>query len=120
YKGIWSVSTAHAITWSAVKPKQTFRFWELSVDSIRYRDPREYEARLRSLLREAIRGRLRSMRPAWAELSGGLDSSAVVCIADRIIQEGDAEASSLDTVSYVTDTSPESDERHSIEAPAQQ
>jgi asparagine synthase (glutamine-hydrolysing) len=116
YKGILSVSTAHALTWSAGKPKQTHRFWDLSIDSIQYRDSREYEARLRSLLGDAIRGRLRSTRPAWAELSGGLDSSTVVCMADRLLQVGASAAPSLETISYVTETSPESDESPFIAA----
>jgi asparagine synthase (glutamine-hydrolysing) len=49
-----------------------------------------------------------------AELSGGLDSSSVVCMADDLIQRGESEASRLETISHVYDESRSSDERHFI------
>ena len=111
YVDVRYVLPAHALTWSADRPARKARFWDLSVGSIRYRDPHEYEARVRELLRDAVAGRLRSSRPAFAELSGGLDSSTVVCVADRLLEARAVCAPSLQTASYVTDSSPESDER---------
>src|SRR6185436_21089957 len=90
-------------------------FWRPdTVREIRYRSDAEYEEHFRDLFREAVRCRLRADRPVWAELSGGLDSSSVVCMADQVIASGEADVAQLETVSYVYDNSPASDERRFI------
>ncbi|HEX3185687.1 MAG TPA: asparagine synthase-related protein [Pyrinomonadaceae bacterium] len=90
-------------------------FWRPSIEpEIRYRSDSEYEDHFRELFREAVRCRLRSDAPVWAELSGGLDSSSIVCMADQIIASGEAESTQLETVSYVYDNSAASDERKFI------
>ena len=90
-------------------------FWRPDVNrEIRYRTDSEYEEHFRALFRDAVRCRLRADRPVWAELSGGLDSSSIVCMADQILEAGEASASQLETVSYVYDNSPASDERRFI------
>ena len=60
----------------------------------------EYEEAFRVLFRQSVARRLRSHAPVLAELSGGMDSSAVVCMADAVLAAGNAEAPRLDTVSY--------------------
>ena len=90
-------------------------FWRPDAGrDVRYRSDSEYEEHFRELFREAVRCRLRSDRPVWAELSGGLDSSSIVCMADQIIASGDAGSTQLETVSYVYDNSAASDERKFI------
>jgi len=90
-------------------------FWRPDiVRGIRYRSDSDYEEHFCELFREAVRCRLRSDGPVWAELSGGLDSSSIVCMADQIIASGDAGSRQLETVSYVYDNSPASDERRFI------
>ena len=90
-------------------------FWRPDINrEIRYRSDSEYEEHFVDLFRESVRCRLRADGPVWAELSGGLDSSSIVCLADKIIQSGKAETSQLETVSYVYDNSPASDERRFI------
>ena len=49
------------------------------------------------------------------ELSGGWDSSSVVCMAARLAAQGDAVAPSLRTGSYVSPQHPEADETRFIE-----
>src|SRR5580692_1557682 len=62
------------------------RFWRFSPKSrIRYKTDAEYEEHFRHLFRQSVRRRLRSDSPILAELSGGLDSSSIVCMADDII-----------------------------------
>jgi asparagine synthase (glutamine-hydrolysing) len=78
---------------------------------IRYRSDREYEEHFRSLLREAVACRLRATGAVYADLSGGLDSSSIVCLADDLLAAGEAEAPELRTVSWVYDRSKTSDER---------
>ena len=90
-------------------------FWRPDVKrEIRYRSDSEYEDHFRDLFRESVRCRLRADGPVWAELSGGLDSSSIVCMADQIIASGEAGTARLETVSYVYDDSPASDERRFI------
>lgn len=78
---------------------------------IRYRTDGEYEEHFRHLFRNSVRSRLRSKWPIWARLSGGLDSSAIVCMADDILAKEGAACPRLETVTTVFDDSPESDER---------
>jgi asparagine synthase (glutamine-hydrolysing) len=81
---------------------------------IRYQSDSEYEEHFLDLFRESVRCRLRADGPVWAELSGGLDSSSIVCMADEITESGEAGVSQLETVSYVYDNSAGSDERRFI------
>src|SRR5262249_5410075 len=90
------------------------RFWSIEAGEIRYPDPRVYEEQLYALWREAVRARLRTDATVWGELSGGLDSSSVTCMADRLIRRGDVPAPSLRLVSHATIHSPEGDERRFI------
>jgi len=115
YKSVHAVAPGHVarLTKSSLEIR---RFWELNPNRrIRYRTDAEYEEHFRHLFREAVRCRLRVNGPVWATLSGGLDSSSIVCMADQIIESGEAEASKLETVSYVYDESTSCDELNFIE-----
>ena len=101
YKGINSVKPGNVVT---VKGHSVSvrRFWGPDPQrEIRYKADREYEEHFLELFREAVRVRLRSDRPVWCELSGGLDSSSIVCMADQIIQSGEAQVPDFQTVSYL-------------------
>ena len=63
---------------------------------------------------EAVRCRLRSNRPVGSSLSGGMDSSAVVCVARKLL--ADAGAPPLHTFTQLFDNVPETDERQFSEA----
>jgi len=81
---------------------QTRRFWRPAEnDEIRYPKDSEYEEHFRQLFREAVSCRLRSDRPIWSELSGGLDSSSIVFMADRIHSERQNSAAPVTTLSFV-------------------
>jgi asparagine synthase (glutamine-hydrolysing) len=115
YESIRAVPTAHCLCVSADR-LQTQRFWRLEPGVIRYRDRRLYEEQLRALWREAVGTRLRAEGTVWAELSGGLDSSSVVCMADLLIKEGRVDAAAIQPMSHVAAGSPEGDERRFIAA----
>jgi len=86
------------------------RFWRFSPKSrIRYKTDAEYEEHFCHVFRQSVRRRLRSDSPILAELSGGLDSSSIVCMADVIAREG-AETPRLDTISYYDKTEPNGDD----------
>jgi|SRR5580658_24771 asparagine synthase (glutamine-hydrolysing) len=91
---------------------QVRRFWNPDPNrTIRYRSDCEYEEHFRELFHEAIRSRLRADGPVWAQLSGGFDSSSIVCMADEIVGDKKAGAQDLETVSYVFDEASTCDER---------
>lgn len=101
YKGIYSVPPGHAVCVSS-EGTSVRRFWELPVgDEVRYREQRRYEEQLRALFREAVAVRLQTASPVLAELSGGLDSSSVVCMANHLMRSGAVAASSLTGLSFV-------------------
>ena len=101
HQGIYSVPPGHAVRISPRGVTIT-RFWTLPVgDVIRYRDESRYEEQLRALFREAVAVRLETDSAVLAELSGGLDSSSVVSMANHLIRSGAAAAPRIATVSYV-------------------
>jgi len=101
YKGIYSVPPGHAVCVSA-KGAAIRPFWTLpNADAIRYESERRYEEQLRALFREAVAVRLQTDSPVLAELSGGLDSSSVVSMANHLVRNGVARAPRLASVSYL-------------------
>jgi asparagine synthase (glutamine-hydrolysing) len=107
YRQIESVPPGHAIVVGADGMRQATRFWSLPRSEVRYRSRVTYADALRQHLADAVATHIRSTRPVWAELSGGFDSSTVVCLADRLVRQ----RSDLETISYVSQSSIESDER---------
>jgi asparagine synthase (glutamine-hydrolysing) len=88
------------------------KYWDFDPDKkIRYRSDTEYEEHFRAFFAEAVRRRLRSDHPILAELSGGMDSSSIVCMADNVIAGGATETPRLDTISYYNDAEPNWNER---------
>jgi asparagine synthase (glutamine-hydrolysing) len=88
------------------------KYWDFDPSKrIRYRTDAEYEEHFRAVFGEAVRRRLRSDSPILAELSGGRDSSSIVCVADTVIARGAAATPRLDTMSYFDDSEPNWNER---------
>jgi asparagine synthase (glutamine-hydrolysing) len=114
YEGVHAVPAGTCISIATSGCATTTRFWRLAPGQIRYSDARTYEEHLRALWRDALRARLRTDGAVWAELSGGLDSSSVVCMADRLIKDGQVPARAIRLVSHATLQSPEGDERRFI------
>jgi asparagine synthase (glutamine-hydrolysing) len=120
FKNMSAVKPAHVVTVTAHGELHTKRFWTLDPGKeIRYSTKEEYQEHGLHELTEAVRCRLRSDRTVFAELSGGLDSSSMVCLSDRIIAEGGVQTPGVETVSHVFDECPTADERkyiHLVEA----
>ena len=88
------------------------KYWDFDpAQQIRHRTDAEYEEHFRSVFALAVKRRLRSDRPVLAELSGGMDSSSIVCMADELLRSGAAAAPRLETVSYFNDYEPHWNER---------
>ena len=65
------------------------RFWDFDPESVvRFTSYSDYAEQLRELLFQAVKRRLRTTRPAGVAVSGGLDSSIVLCVADRLRKDG--------------------------------
>jgi asparagine synthase (glutamine-hydrolysing) len=73
---------------------------------IRYQKDGDYEEHFRSVFFASVARRLRSDSPILAELSGGMDSSSIVCVADTLVANGSAETPRIDTLSYYDDSEP--------------
>lgn len=115
YKGIHAVPPGSVVTVTHGRI-QTRRIWAPDPHrEIRYRSDAEYEEHFRHLFREGVRCRLRIDGEVWSELSGGLDSSSVVCMAADLIKKGECGATGLQTVSMVFDEASKCDERRYIE-----
>ena len=111
YVGIHSVPPSSSVVIRHAKQTVT-KYWDFDpAKAIRYRTDAEYEEHFRAVFGEAVRRRLRSDSPILAELSGGMDSSSIVCMADTIVARGAAETPRLDTISYYDDSEPNWNER---------
>lgn len=115
YQNIHAVPPGHLIT-VANGRLRIKRFWEVDPHrEVRYQTDAEYEEHFRHLFGEAVSCRMRSDRPVWSELSGGFDSSSIVCMAHRLRERAEVEAPAFETVSRVFDEVKGSDERKYIE-----
>jgi asparagine synthase (glutamine-hydrolysing) len=111
YVGIDSVPSSSFVKLQPGK-REIRKYWDFDPHKrIRYRTDAEYEEHFRIAFGEAVRRRLRSDSPVLAELSGGMDSSSIVCMADEIIARGMGETPRLDTISYYDDSEPNWNER---------
>ena len=88
------------------------KYWEFEeTELLQYREECEYEEHFRAALTDSVRRRLRSEKPLLAELSGGMDSSSIVCVADAVLRQEPHLTPRLDTLSFYDDTEPNWNER---------
>lgn len=101
YRPISFVPCAHSLRAKDGKVSTT-PFWYPPVDSrIRYRDNRDYAEHLLHYFREAVLVRLRTNHAVCCDLSGGLDSSSVTCLAHQLIETGATSRKPLVTFSLM-------------------
>jgi len=80
------------------------RYWDIDpAHTIRYRNDNDYAEHFLYLAREAVGCRLRSSSPVAAMLSGGLDSTSVVSIAQCLYQDGTAPFTGFEALSIIFD-----------------
>jgi asparagine synthase (glutamine-hydrolysing) len=84
FVGIERVEPGHLVSVTA-SGVTTRRHWKPSESSIKLSRPEDYAEALRHLLDQAVRCRLRGNGDLVANLSGGLDSGAVVATAARLL-----------------------------------
>lgn len=113
HRQIKRVPQAHVITAS----EGSFRkrcYWRLEEpEELRLGSDEEYAESFREVFEEAVRCRTRSAFPVATELSGGLDSSFVACLArDYSLERG---LGPVHAISLTFDKFPNTDERPFIE-----
>jgi asparagine synthase (glutamine-hydrolysing) len=111
YKEIRSIRPAHYVAISD-KAVITKPYWScLGRHTLRYRSDADYEQQFFSLFGQSVERRTAPGAPILAELSGGMDSSSIVCMSDHLRDLHGANADILDTVSFYDDSEPNWDER---------
>lgn len=84
YRDVYQLPAAHTLTVSAERHTKR-RYWTLDpAREIRLSSPDEYAQALRDVFAQAVSARLRTEFPIGSMLSGGLDSSAIVCVANEL------------------------------------
>jgi asparagine synthase (glutamine-hydrolysing) len=90
YEGIEQLPPAHALSVDASGPR-TWRYWDIDPDfRIEYADEDEYAEHFIEIFKEAVRCRLRSLKPVGIFLSGGMDSGSVASTAGWLLRQGEA------------------------------
>lgn len=99
YEDILRLPAASILTVDSDKIRLN-KYWSLNrKKQIRYDSAKEYENAFNDLFQESVRCRLRSKFPLGSELSGGLDSSSVSCVAERLLRKKNK--NSLNTFSLI-------------------
>jgi len=88
WNGILRLVAAHRMTVGRRGP-QTDQYWEPDLWAVpAYTKDEEYFEHYRELLTDSVRRLSRSHQPVAYEVSGGLDSSAVFCLAEHLRRAG--------------------------------
>ena len=115
YTGILRLAPAHSLIVESGRIKK-HKYWDIDFGKqIRYGSDDEYAEHFRGVFKEAVRCRMRSFGPVGAHLSGGLDSSSVVCMVQTVFGEGLMEDRGFETFSMIFPGLP-CDEQNYIQA----
>ena len=91
---------------------ETRRYWApADRPLLRYRTDGEYGEHFLAVFREAVGHCLATGGRVWSDLSGGLDSSAIVCIAAELLDGDPERRGNFATLTHVWQDSPQCDER---------
>ncbi|HET7230972.1 MAG TPA: asparagine synthase-related protein [Longimicrobium sp.] len=116
WAGVQAVPPGTTLTWRGGAPSLR-RFWEAAaIEPAAAVDEREAAGTFRALFHEAVRVRTEGGVPVWSQLSGGLDSSSVVCVAQALAREG--KGPGLAGTLTLADTLGDGDERRFSDAVA--
>ena len=101
YNGIFRLPPAHFLI---ITPDQVQmdRYWDInSAKEIRYLSDKEYADHFLDIFKKAVHCRMRAHGRVGAQLSGGLDSSSIACMAQSLIRNGDVSKNGFETFSMV-------------------
>ena len=114
YKNIYHLPGSHFMVLENGQLRKS-QYWDVDPNySVRYKTDQEYAEHFLELFKEAVRVRLRSHGTVGALLSGGLDSSSIVCTAQLLYKEKTIPNNGFETFSMIFDQFP-CDERNYID-----
>jgi len=102
FEGIRRLEPAHYLQIESLGSRgaQCRRYYDLDPSrEIVYRNDDEYAAHFLTLVKEAVRCRLRSPKGVASDLSGGVDSSSIVCLAEKLSHDGEARVPAFESFS---------------------
>ncbi len=106
YKDVKRLPSASTLTVSRERVRID-RYWTLdAAKELKLGSDSEYAEAFRDIFTQAVQCRLRSAFPIASTLSGGLDSSAIACLAQKLLA---AKGESLHTVSAIFPGAPTAD-----------
>lgn len=111
YRGIFAVppGCSLAVRHGALTVE---RHWSpFGGSELEYASEQEYDEHFLTLFRRAVERRSEDVTQVVAELSGGMDSTAIVCMSDHCRRAKDASTPLFDTISYFDDEEASLDER---------
>ncbi len=89
FRGIFNLIPGHLGTVTPARRWGVRRYWTFDPSRrIRYKSFPEYAEAFRTVFNQAVRRRIRSAYPSAVSVSGGLDSSAILCAAEKLKQSG--------------------------------
>ena len=96
FKDIFSFPAGHyaVIPRNDIKAPQAISYWKLEAKNL---DSTDFVSDYKALFTDSVRLRMRSDVEVGACLSGGLDSSSIVCVADKLNKEKTATPHALNT-----------------------
>jgi asparagine synthase (glutamine-hydrolysing) len=123
FKGIYQLGPGEYL-WVDSANLTVKPYWDIEVNGVRYPRKEDYAERFYELLKDSVRLRLRADVPVGTCLSGGIDSSSIVCIANQLMFDGQSISQELVGEKQKTFSScfenPIYDERKYIELVAEQ
>lgn len=115
FKNVYRVLPGHTVV---VTPGglHSFQHWDFdTTKQICFSSVGEYAEGLRAVFEQAVRRRFRSSHRVAVSVSGGLDSSAIFCTAEKLRVQGEPLAPGLGVAMVFPDGSP-ADEKHLLSA----
>lgn len=113
YNNIFHLPPAHFLEINAERSRLCC-YYNFVAKPSRYKNRSQFEEGFREIFTEAVRCRVRSAFPVGAYLSGGLDSSSIVCTAAGALQN--ELPGGVDTFSGIFDIIKECDERQYLKS----
>lgn len=111
YWDIASVLPGHVVTIRDGRLSQSAHWTPYPKRSIRYEKTADYDQQFLDLFGRAVSLRTGAGAPVLAQLSGGMDSTAIVCMSDTLRRAADPHTEILDTLSFYDDSEPSLNEK---------
>jgi asparagine synthase (glutamine-hydrolysing) len=111
YNHIRAVKPGHYVVFHRGRVTQKAHWNPLVRTSIRYKADADYDEHFLSVFGTAIARRTAAGEPVLAQLSGGMDSTSIVCMSDHMRRRADPHAEILETISFFDDSETSLDER---------